>query len=97
MLKYHKKLDLNAPPTNNGVEEPPILDSHVYAGEAYMELAAQYRLDPNMIIGNLGENQQQQQQQMVDEEYQAYVTAPCSMKDVYPLKFWEVHGDINGA
>jgi hypothetical protein len=25
------------------------------------------------------------------------VTAPCSMKDVYPLKFWEVHGDINGA
>jgi hypothetical protein len=49
-----------------------------------------------MIIGNPGENQQQRQQ-TVDEEYQAYVTAPCSTKDVHPLKFWEVRGDICSA
>jgi hypothetical protein len=81
---------------NEEVEDPLIPDSRTYSegiGEAYMELAAQYGLPNDMIIGNPCETQQQ----TVDQEYQAYVTAPCSPKDVKPLKFWEVRGDINGA
>jgi hypothetical protein len=58
-----------------------------------MQLAAEYGLDDDdMIIGNPGNNLQQQ---TVDEEYQAYVTAPCSSNDVTSLKFWEVSGHIN--
>ena len=93
MLEYCEKT------TNNEVEEGHILDNRAYSGdvgvgEGYMQLAAQYGLDDDMLIGNPSDNRQQQ---TVDEELQAYAAAPCSSRDVTSLKFWEVSGDINGV
>ena len=54
-----------------------------------MDLAAEYGLGDDMTIGNLGDNRRQQ---TTEEEYQAYVTAPPSPREVNSLKFWEVGG-----
>ena len=91
MFEYREKAT-----ANNEVEEPHFPDNRAYpgvVGDTYMELGAQYGLDDDMTIGNPGDNRPQ----TVDEEYQAYVTAQCSSKDVTSLKFWEVGGDINGV
>jgi hypothetical protein len=48
-------------------------------------LAAEYGLDDeDMDIGNPGANEQ-----TVEQEYQAYITAPLSMKTTSIIKFWE--------
>ena len=90
MLEYREKATTN----DDDVEEPYISDNRAYSGDAYMQLAAEYGLDDDddMVISNPGNNRHRQ---TVEEEYQAYVTAPCSSKDVTSLKFWEVSGDIN--
>ena len=90
MVEYRKKAT-----TKNGIEELPIPDDNATSDvgevwEAYMELAVQYELY-DMIIGDLGNNPQQP----VEEEYRAYVTTPLSK--LPSLKFWEVHGNINGV
>ena len=84
MSEYREKATTND-------EEPPIPDNRASSTdvrEAYMNLAAQYGLEDDMTIGNPGGSRQQTTQ----EEYQAYVAAPCSPHDVAPLKFWEVSG-----
>ena len=84
MLEYREK-------ATNSDEEPLIPDNRAYSGdvgEPYMDLAAQYGLGDDMTISNPGDNQQQ----TIQEEYQAYVTALRSLRDVSPLKFWEVRG-----
>ena len=91
MFEYREKA------TTDG-EEPRIPDNRASSRSlrpAYMNLAAQYGLDDDMIIGSPGGDRQH----TVQEEYQAYMTAPCSPTDVAPLKFWEVGGesDINGV
>jgi len=86
MVEYRKKS--TTAQSNNEVEEPHRAPS----GEAYMELAAQYGLD-DMVIGNPDDNPQQ----TVEDEYNAYMTAPLSSMKVTSLKFWEVRGDINGV
>jgi hypothetical protein len=53
----------------------------------YMRLAEQYGLS-DMVIGESHRNEQ-----MVVQEYQAYITAPSSPRDVDILKFWEVSND----
>jgi hypothetical protein len=59
---------------------------------AYMSLAAQYGLSDDMDIGRPAGNEP-----TIEQEYQAYVTAPPSPKDVDLLKFWEVSDNIDGA
>jgi hypothetical protein len=62
------------------------------AGELpkYMSLAAQYGLDSDMDFGESGETEQ-----TIEQEYQAYITAPLSPKTVNILKFWEVGDYVN--
>jgi len=86
MSEYRKKV------TANQDEEPLFQQDPTYKAPKYMSLAAQYGLLDDMDIGDLG-----QSKQTIDQEYQAYVTAPCSPKNTDPLKFWEVGGDTNGA
>lgn len=78
----------------NATQEEPISENPGDRGvmPSYMSLVARYGLEKDMMIGNSGKSKQ-----TIDQEYQAYVTAPCSPGDVSPLGFWEVGGDINGA
>lgn len=57
----------------------------------YMSLAHQYGIADEMEIGESSETTQS-----IEQEYQAYITAPLS-KNVDILKFWEVGGTINGT
>ena len=86
MSEYRKKAAANQD------EEPLSQQDPTYEAPKYMSLAAQYGLLDDMDIGDLGQNER-----TIDQEYQAYVTAPCSPKNTDPLKFWEVGGDTNGA
>jgi hypothetical protein len=78
----------------NATEEPTPENPAGDRGKmpSYMSLAANYGLQKDMIIGNSDNSKQ-----TVDQEYQAYVTAPCSPGSVDPLRYWEVGGDNNGA
>lgn len=53
----------------------------------YMSLAAQYGLSDDMEIGGSDERQQ-----TTEQEYQAYITAQPSPRNIDVLKFWEVGG-----
>jgi len=86
MSEYHKKAAANQD------EEPLFQQDPTYEALKYMSLAAQYGLLDNMDIGDLGQSEQTNNQ-----EYQAYVMAPCLLKNTDPLKFWEVGSDTNGA
>ena len=56
---------------------------------AYMTLAAQYGIEDEMDVGgNVND-------QTMEQEYQAYITAPHSPKNVNIIKFWEVSGDLD--
>ena len=78
----------------NATKEEPISENPRDRGvmPSYMSLGAHYGLEKDMMIGNSGKSKQ-----TVDQEYQAYITAPCSPPDISPLSFWEVGGDNNGA
>jgi len=89
MMKYREKAEKATPNAND--EEPPILAVSPKV-EAYMTLAAEYGLEDNMTIGDPGKYQQ-----TLEEEYQAYVTAPSLPRGTDPLRFWEACGDTNGA
>jgi hypothetical protein len=70
------------------VEEPSIGPVAPILGEspAYMTLDAQYGLvDDDLAIGGATT-----QEQTVEQEFQAYVTAPLSSPNIDILKFWEV-------
>lgn len=56
---------------------------------AYMTLAAQYGIEDEMDVGGNANDQ------TVDQEYQLYVMAPHSPKNVNIIKFWEVSGDLD--
>ena len=56
---------------------------------AYMTLAAQYGIEDEMDVGGNANDQ------TMDQEYQLYVTAPHSPKNVNIIKFWEVSGDLD--
>lgn len=66
------------------------VDAYPSAGDvpAYMSLAAQYDLEDDMTIGASGGAQEQS----IEQEYQAYITAPLSTQKTDILKFWEVRG-----
>jgi hypothetical protein len=53
--------------------------------EKYYSLTGEYTLDDNMVIGGL-----EGDEQTIEQEYQAYITAPLSSKTVDILRFWEV-------
>jgi hypothetical protein len=53
-------------------------------------LAAEYGLDDeDMDTGNSGANEQ-----TVEQEYQAYITAPLSPKTTNIIKFWEASKQV---
>lgn len=52
----------------------------------YMSLAEQYGLSDDMAIGDSGSSCQA----TIEQEYQAYITAPLSPQSMDILKFWEV-------
>jgi hypothetical protein len=54
----------------------------------YMRLAEQYGLS-DMVVGESHRNEQ-----TIVQEYQAYITAPPSPRDVDILKFWEVGNNV---
>ncbi len=55
----------------------------------FLSLAQQYGYNDDMQIS--GSNQREQ---TIEQEYQAYVTAPCSPGNVDILKFWKVNCSI---
>jgi hypothetical protein len=80
MSEYHVKA------SGEGNEEsPPPKATTTGEIPACVELADSYGISNEMDIGNLN-----QKDQTVDEEYQAYVTAQCSLMGTDILKFWEV-------
>jgi hypothetical protein len=78
MMKYRERA---AAP-----EEQPLLSSPPgsRANLPSYSLAAKYGLSDDMDIGNPGVNEQ-----TVEQEYQAYITAPLSGAKVDIIKFWE--------
>ena len=78
MAEYHK---------NRGpVETSEVRDADLDAGEMekYYTLAAEYTLDDDLDIGGSGGDEQ-----TIEQEYQAYITAPLSSKTISILRFWE--------
>jgi hypothetical protein len=80
---------------NTANKEPTIPETPANPGDgrglpSYMSLAAQYGLGDNMTPGSSGSDNNKQ---TLNQEYQAYVTAPLSPVNFEPLKFWEVGGD----
>jgi hypothetical protein len=90
MLAYREKAGANR-------DDEPLPDAGATSSDSgkipgYMSLAKQYGLHDDMDIGDSGGHEQ-----TIEQEYQAYVTAQLSPKNVDILKFWEVSGDINDA
>lgn len=82
MLEYRQKIV-----TEDKQSTPDDADPRVGDMPVYMSLAAQYGLEDDMTIGHSGA-----QEQTVEQEYQAYITAPLSPVKMPILKFWEVGG-----
>ena len=68
-----------------GEESVPAAGPSTSVVLAYMSLVAQYGIT-DMEIGNPGICDQS-----VEQEYQAYITAPLSPKTMDILKFWKVY------
>jgi hypothetical protein len=84
MQEYRKKIDTAS-------TQMPV-DARPSAGDlpAYMSLAAQYDLEDDMTIGaTCGA-----QEQSIEQEFQAYITAPLSPANTNILTFWEVSGTV---
>lgn len=79
MLQYREKATSSGEPFTETPEAPSEVPR-------YMTLAAQYGLGDDMDITGSGATNEQ----TIGQEYQGYITAPLSKKDVDILKFWEV-------
>lgn len=79
MFQYHEKA------RESSAQTP---EAEVTEMPKYMTLAAQYGLDDDMDVGASGPGDTNKQ--TVEQEYQAYITAPLLPKNVNILKFWEV-------
>lgn len=84
MVEYHEKV---ASATQQAMPPSNANATIERAKPMYMSLAAQYGLSDEMEIG--GSNTPQQ---TIEQEYQAYITAPLSLTTTDVLKFWEVGG-----
>ena len=85
MLEYRKRIE--------GTAKSPEADAAALGSgdteiERYMEIAAHFGLSDMEI----GESPGAKQKQTIDQEYQAYITAPLENNTVNILKFWEVRG-----
>ena len=83
MLEYHEKQN-----ALEGQSAPTVAVPGVGTGKtpSYMSLAQQYSYDDDdMEFGGPSDAEQ-----TVEQEYQAYVTAPLSTKYTDILKYWEV-------
>jgi hypothetical protein len=95
----HKMLEYREKATASHNEEPLSQDrgpacSDIGEEPNYMSLAAAYGMTDEMDIGDPAENRREL---TVSQEYQSYVTAPCSPKKVNILHFWGVGDDIYGT
>ena len=90
MAKYYEKA--TCPPDLDNNEELPIEESHANPEVQlmFMSLASQFLVEDKVNFEEPGNNKQ-----TIDQEYQAYMTAPLSWMSI--LRFWEVGTDINGA
>ena len=90
MAEYHEKA--TRPPDSDNDEELPIEESRANpeVQPMFMSLASQFLVEDEVNFEEPSNNKQ-----MIDQEYQAYMTAPLSWMSI--LKFWEVGTDINGA
>jgi hypothetical protein len=79
MLEYREKISN----TEDDIEPPE--GSHSGEVPKYMTLAEQYGLSDDMNIGESKANEQ-----TIEQEFQAYITAPLTPTSVNILKFWEV-------
>ena len=77
MKDYRARLDSE--------EEQPAQETPVATPPSYMSLAEEYGFSDEMEIGASTETSQ-----TIEQEFQAYVTAPLLNKNVDILKFWEV-------
>jgi hypothetical protein len=85
MLEYRKRNEKGLAQTPQaGPANPGTGDT-----EKYMTIAAKYWID-DMDIGVSGGIEQ-----TVEQEYQAYITAPLSPRNVIILNFWEVGDFVN--
>jgi hypothetical protein len=84
MVEYRQKAAIAALAATESAA--PVSEATVASGEMpkYMSLAAQYGLE-DMDIGASNSPEQ-----TIEQEYQAYITAPLSPKSMDILKFWEV-------
>jgi hypothetical protein len=87
MREYREKMSSPAG-ESTGTSDPPGTEDM----PRYMSLAAQYGIADEMEIG-----ESNRLMQTIEQEFQAYITATLSAKNVDILKFWEVGGSINGA
>ena len=76
MVEYRARSPTEAPASSSRQEQ-----SHAFDLD---DLAAQYGISDVMTS-----NDDDQPPQTIDEEYDAYISAPCS-KGIKSLKFWEV-------
>jgi len=76
MVEYHARSPTEAPASSSHQEQGYAFDLN--------NLASQYGISDMMTS-----NDDDQPPQTIDEEYNAYISAPCS-KGINSLKFWEV-------
>ena len=83
MAEYREKA--TRPPDSDNDEEQPIEEScaNPEVQPMFMSLASQFLVEDKVNFEEPGNNKQ-----MIDQEYQAYMTAPLSWMSI--LRFWEV-------
>ena len=86
MVEYREKNKKEGPAQTLGADAA---DPGIGEMAKYFSIAADYGID-DMDIGESGGDEQ-----TVEQEYQAYITAPLSLKTVSILKFWEVRDFVN--
>jgi hypothetical protein len=84
MKKYrHRRTQSTGPEIVTGPSQRPL---PVQREPAYMSLAERYGLSEDMFLAG-GDNSEEQ---TIEQEYQAYATAPVTASNVDMIKYWEV-------
>lgn len=86
MLEYHERIEKEGPAQT---PQADAADQGTGEAEKYMTIAAKYWID-DMEISESGGIEQ-----TVEQEYQVYITAPLSPRNIIILKFWEVGDFVN--
>jgi hypothetical protein len=82
MVEYRERNNKEGPAPTPGADAADVADP-VEAAK-YLAIAAKYGIDDMEIGESMGN------EQTIEQEYQAYITAPLASKAINILKFWEV-------